>query len=525
MKTLLKSLALLLTVSLHAVPDSELVLGYEVDSSDPFGAMRLVLPQEHVLNPVEAEFVRQMAMLEGQRRTKLFLDPVLCMTARVKLDDGNLRSHTDSEGKLMREWVDLSFGELLGGSPKNFTTSHDGHREVILGLPGTEVFGEGQDFVDTIYVGIAANGTSCVVHFSYVPYGDDYMGTKRKLYLPDGTEVNLSDNWMEKAFTGNREMLMNLGVNQDGTLQSNWLGRVIDVGGGFIKTADLGLVYVSPNSGWGAVAPFGASYDTWSTLFAMDAENHVLDYTKPLIPYLSAWVTRVERDLLWIEPDGTEVYGEERSYYDWKFETAESFKQGYHIYHPEYGWMWTHPVTYPKFWIMNQNRWVNVKELTPNKGYANLELSTWQGYVGDTVVLAWDTDRATNLVEIAGVESTHKIGAWAVPLDTAGEMVATMQAGDVRVEKKIVVLPKPVNPTVWIDAQPKVVAPNEKFLISWNANGGVPIVSGESQGIFSNEGTGSVAFSKRIAGDYTFTVRLGDVAQTVTVRVTGDLIR
>lgn len=521
----------------HALPDSDLVLGYEVDTSDPFQPTRLVLPQEHVLNPVEAEFIRQMAMLEGQRRTELHLDPVLCMTARVKLDDASGTGHRDEEGMLMREWTHLYFGELLGDSPIGFTQSHDGHREVILGLPGTEVFGEGQDFSEDVYVGIAADGVSCVVHFSNYPVGE-YMGTVRRLFLPDGSEVKLTDNWMERAPIGNREMLMNLGYSQYGTLHSHWLGRLIDVGGGFVKTTELGLVYISPESGWGAVVPHGEYYGSWwgevdtrgswITLFSTedDTVNHILDYyATPLIPYLTVWVDRIERNIRWIEPDGTYVYGEERAYHRWKFETAESFKQGYHIYHPQYGWLWTHPETYPRIWVTSQNRWIDAGELTPAEGHATLQLSTWQGYVGESVVLAWDTDKTSNHVEMLGAVSEAKIGAWAIPLEAPGEIVATMQAGDVHLEKKVVVLPKPENPTVWIDAAPRVVEPNEQFLISWNASGGVPIVSGESQGIFSNAPTGSVGFSRSIPGDYTFKVRLGDAIQTVTVRVKGQLIR
>jgi len=453
--------------------------------------------------------------------------------------------HYDLEGKVIMERMGLGGVELLGGCVSNLAseigTTHD------EAINGEDRYGK------MLYVGVSdiegGNGQT-VVMFSGSA-GTTYRGKTIRAYMPDGTPIPSDWNLMEwgninrpagqslvrpvKAHSGDVSGL--LVVKRDGgRLVSPWLGYFNPVGGNFIKTDDMGLVKLYPESGWYGNVPYG-----WETEFAYTENLYgvfdmgrgrlwgdiewdafmkkyegasyipfsVQDYDSPRLPFLSYGV----RETYW----GPSGYS--------NFDSESSYKQGFWIETPLLGWVWTHPLAYPNAWVQAENRWVKLNSIRPQGGYVQMMVSDRQAYVGDTVVFAWDSNLDGTRFEGAGMAYNQPTGAVAVTLAREGETVAVVNAGGVADSKTVYAFPKPKNPAVWIDAAPKVVQVGEPFLVAWNSSGGVPIVEAESHGIFSNEATGQVHFSRQIPADYTFKVRLGDAVQTVTVRVEGQMHR
>lgn len=505
-------------------PNSPLVLGWD-------GQYITEIPSEIILNPIEVNHLHKIAQLPEQKRTRLYVSPVLCAAAKIKAMAGSAE-HYDLEGKVIMERMGLGGVELLGGCVSNLASE--------IGTTHDEAINGDDKYISSIYVGVGGvegGGAGAVVMFS-ASAGTTYRGKTIRAYMPDGTPIPSDWNLMEwgninrpagqslvcpvKAHSGDVSGL--LVINRDGgRLVSPWLGYFNPVGGNFIKSNDMGLVKLYPESGWYGNVPYG-----WETEFAYtenlygvfdigrgDLWNRTgnygerYDYDSPRLPFLSYGV----RETYW----GPSGYS--------NFDSESSYKQGFWIETPMLGWVWTHPLAYPNAWVQAENRWVKLNAIRPQGGYVQMMVSDRQAYVGDTVVFAWDSNLDGTRFEGAGMAYNQPTGAVAVTLTREGETVAVVNAGGVADSKTVYTFPKPKNPAVWIDAHPKVVQVGEPFLIAWNSSGGVPIVEAESHGIFSNEATGQVHFSRQIPADYTFKVRLGDAVQTVTVRVEGQMHR
>ena len=497
-------------------PDCEYVTGWDAAS----GTITAIA-DEIVLNPLEVHHLHQLAQLPTQLRSRIYVSPVLCAAARIKAMDGGV-NHYDSEGKTIFERMGLGGVELLGGSVANLASE--------IGTTHDEAMrGEGR-YGTMLYVGVSdVVGGGVVFLFSTERY-TYFKGKTIKVYMPEGTPIPIDWNLMEWGKIGARASL--LALRQDGgKLVSPWLGSFVEVGGNFILSDQMGLVRVDPLSGWYGNVPYGweteRPYDDyglfnsvmgdiwnrksdgwWSGSGVWVAEY---DYTSPRIPFL------------WNDTRRT-MFGNYQEYQEYAhFDGVSSYKQGYWLVVPDLGPVWTHPMAYPNAWVQGENRWVRMNTIKPQGAFVQLESDVRQVYQGESVIFAWNASGNARF-ECQGQAFNQPVGAVAITA-TGGEIVAVVQSGAVSAEKRVAVLPRPHNPSVWIDAAPKVVQVGEPFLVAWNSSGGIPMVSAESHGLFSNEASGGIHFARQIPGDYTFTVRLGEAIQHVTVRVEGAMHR
>ena len=511
-------------------PDCEYVTGWDAAS----GTITAIA-DEIVLNPLEVHHLHQLAQLPTQLRSRIYVSPVLCAAARIKAMDG-ASDHRDSEGKQIAERMRINGGvELLGGSVANLSYEGDTtHDEAMRGEGGYGKF---------LYVGVGDVGGNTVFIFS-ADNSTTFGGKAIKVYMPEGTPIPIDWNLMEWG-TVNRpvptptypvnpsngtqtqavdlyspDVAGMLVIKRDGDrLVSPWLGRFVNVGGNFILSDQMGLVRVDPLSGWYGNVPYGWETE-WPTdggygfftsakggIWNVGADGYY-DYTSPRIPFL------------WRDSRMT-MYNERYEYAH--FDGVASYKQGYWLVVPDLGPVWTHPMAYPNAWVQGENRWVRLNTIKPQGAFVQLESDVRQVYQGESVIFAWNASGNARF-ECQGQAFNQPVGAVAIAA-SGGEIVAVVQSGAVSAEKRVAVLPRPHNPSVWIDAAPKVVQVGEPFLVAWNSSGGIPMVSAESHGLFSNEATGGIHFARQIPGDYTFTVRLGEAIQHVTVRVEGAMHR
>lgn len=510
-------------------PDCEYVTGWDAAS----GTITAIA-DEIVLNPLEVHHLHQLAQLPTQLRSRIYVSPVLCAAARIKAMDG--RDHRDSEGKMIFERMGLGGVELIGGSVADLSYVGDTlHDEAMRGEGG---------YGNMLYVGVGDISGAPVFMFSTERY-TYFKGKTIKVYMPEGTPIPIDWNLMEWG-TVNRpvptptypvnprhgtqthavdlyspDVAGMLVIKREGDrLVSPWLGRFVNVGGNFILSDQMGLVRVDPLSGWYGNVPYG-----WETENAYrespygfftagmgyiwnDDQWWSVERASPRIPFL--W-----RDSRLTNSGVRHMYAH--------FDGVSSYKQGYWLVVPDLGPVWTHPMAYPNAWVQGENRWVRLNTIKPQGAFVQLESDVRQVYQGESVIFAWNASGNARF-ECQGQAFNQPVGAVAIAA-TGGEIVAVVQSGSVSAEKRVAVLSRPHNPSVWIDAAPKVVQVGEPFLVAWNSSGGIPMVSAESHGLFSNEATGGIHFARQIPGDYTFTVRLGEAIQHVTVRVEGAMHR
>ncbi|MDD4349742.1 MAG: hypothetical protein PHF70_11595 [Opitutales bacterium] len=122
-------------------PNSPLVLGWD-------GQYITEIPSEIILNPIEVNHLHKIAQLPEQKRTRLYVSPVLCAAAKIKAMAGS-GVHYDLEGKVIMERMGLWGQELLGASVSSLgdggPTIHD---EVING---------DDKYISSIYVGVGGS--------------------------------------------------------------------------------------------------------------------------------------------------------------------------------------------------------------------------------------------------------------------------------------------------------------------------------------------------------------------------------
>ncbi len=443
-------------------------------------------------------------------------------------------------------WLDaVIVGDLMGNTVQynvvEFLDSTGGHAEALKG----EVGKTGIDTSDYIYIGIGS-----IDHAYDRTVEDPYLGntrsaekynrlvilysnrsfrdyTEMELFTVEGVRVTDSMDWKaigkaadimdragDPALRGdyynrggsttvfdtteyNPAGLRPFTRNTDGSLQSPWLGRFVDVGGGYILSEALGLVYSHPDNGNMLTFP-----ELQLTAIPMDTSESIYPVTV----------------------HGTYLY----KYPHW------SANQGYHFYTPEKGWFWMHP-RFGRNARLRDGSWVPAREIKGNTANtAKLSVSTRQAFVGDTVVAAWFSTQTSPVVEVSdGQRYEQSIGATAITLTQAGTYTVTLtsQSG-APVEQTVTVLPAPANPVVSITATRATGEANsdlidvefgEVFTISWNANA-TPIIESNDIGIWSNQANGSMQFAKAVPGVYSFTIRVGAASKTVLVRVKGDIM-
>jgi hypothetical protein len=513
-------LSVFVTSMVEGYPVSEMVLGVNADGT-------LQFPVEHVLNAQEIELANLIAKHAEQQRTTLRVSALGCMIARMRSEDRINRAyyaHIDPDGNAPSAWGrnELRLGsEIIVGrstmewAVQSFYESQP-HREAMLGENGrTE-----------LYIGVGV-----LERVSVVPYDDLYDPGRvyksyivtvifyfsqrdigRKVYAPDGTD--LSNVNMVEAQT--RVGLQGLTPAPDNQWHSQWFGDFVDVGAGYLRHESLGLLY-------------------------HDVEAVDTTHTLSTVPHII---------------DGS-------SY--WPFEYIDSTRgvsnQGFQFRHPEHGWLWTHPQTYPYVFKRDTQSWFRVDHQERRIGLSNPvviseptgtvtdlatgEVQVWndpeseeqlgltfadnQVYVGDDVALVWNSNAQAAITanvnsEPFGVFGTT--GAYSWQAQSAGTYMALADNGVATAQADLEVLPAPqAVPTLWLDAAPRTVQPGEPFVLAWVGFGDVePQVIGTSYGLVSNDQQGVNVFTRTVPGDYEFKIRVGSYEQTLTVTVEGDLL-
>jgi len=530
MKTIASILLAITALSVQAFPDSEMVTSVNEQTG------KVTIPDEIVLNLYELELIDLIAKFEGvpfafpdgQLRDKVRISATASIYARMKAEDmvnRNYYGHSDKDGKKVFDYYSINCWKmenitlayhgseadirsyyagsinasneiaeyLVGQLPMSpaedafwkFIFSKKGHSE---SLRGESAYFEGigdidHKSMDQIGVGVARDEWSYYVVVYFL--GSSYSDT-RKVYAPDGSDLTGRDAKTMGEAAGVRWA----SYGSANKWQSS-IGNFVDVGGGFLLHDQLGMLYHDMNA-----------VDRAFTLTSLEPFN------------------------------GHIVYDEA---------TRGTSNQGYNFYHSHYGWIWTDPNTYPYLWKRSTQSWLKVdgNEVVDVKAnerrtwsaskatapFVEMSFANWQVYQGDPVVLAWNSGKSpVSITANADGEiktSTAGLHAWGWTADTTGEYWAsiTNQAGD-ELKKLLVVIPQPTVANLWIDAEPKVVKPNQPFWVAWSGLGDVPAqISGTSYGVFSNVPVGGQLFARSIPGKYHFTVRLGNFSKTVTVVV------
>ncbi len=501
-----------LTGNVHALPQTDLITGYHANGA-------AILQKSYVLSEQELELIQRIAQHPLQQRPVIVLDPALTLYAKAKSDDLANRSyfaHSDPQGNLITYYfgdapgfLSQTFENLAAGytnaaaAVDAWERSTTGHRESLFGLPRDGVANPLYP-----YFGVGHTRTQNASD----PYGGHYWTTqnawnpaahpgpigntaaiaqasKYQLFLPDGV-TPVDRNW--NWVTSEIAGMQRVHVNGDGSYQRNGMGRFRNLGGMFFRSDAMGITYSLPDHATGV----------------------------------------------------------------------------HHYFTSKQGWLWTTPQLAPHYWSKQRGNWIYVdthgnrvfdynnqiwEDWTPDGQYARILSDKRQTYVGQPVVIAWDADRKSPIVEFWSSQSnpdglpTHYSNApmgailWHPP--APGSYVfavrskavpgpASAPGQQIHAENvRIDVIPHPdsySNAAVQIWASNSEVALGSPFSIRWNSTGGIPIVRsspGQSpanvDGVFSNEPSGEVSFVKRVPGIYRYSIQMGSLMQEVVVRVLG----